>query len=195
MPASALIALPAVAGVVPVHAGSCVCVCVHAQTGAGKLAKSPTWEEIKDIVKAMLARVASMTCAAGERPTADKPFPHGFTPNISLDNAACHNKAKAEMRADPTVHATFDDIPPYSPDIHKCIEHVHAVLHQAFVETLTHTKADALPDTVPELFQLVQRLFQTRITVRMVQADILSLQRTLAAIVDGNGAYPVKALR
>jgi hypothetical protein len=166
---------------------------VHTQTQQGKPAQSPTAEEIQDLVKTVVAEVAAQTCAAGEQPDILKPFPHGFVPCISLDNAPVHTRAKVALVAQ-HVPCTFEEIPPYSPDIHKVIEHVHAIVHQAFMARLRRCQVDNLPESMSDVFRIVRHLFKTKITTAGIQEDILSLQATLQAIINRGGQWPEKSL-
>lgn len=164
------------------------------QTQQGKPALSPTAQEIQDLVKAVVAEIAAQTCAEGEEPDTLKPFPAGFVPCISLDNAPVHTRAKEAMVAQ-HMPCTFERIPPYSPDIHKVIEHVHGIVQRAFQRNLLRRSAENLPDTVPELFATMRSIFDRKVTTTLVRKDILSLQATLQAIIDNKGRYPERKLR
>jgi len=162
--------------------------------GVIKAAKTPNSDEIVDIVRDLLARIQKCICAAGEQPCATKPFPAGFKPRISLDNAACHTRAKAVLREDPAFCAAAElvDLPPWSPDLHKVIEHTHANLQRVFLDHLGDSPSY---EDVPAMFAKLQQLFQKHITAESVQKDVLSLQHTAEAIIKCDGYYPDKALR
>lgn len=135
----------------------------------------------------------------GRKPTASKPIPFGAPLYFSLDNASVHKAAYT----DPTWlekhswarRASFGEIqpPPYSPDCHKVIEHIHATITKAF-----KAKVDKLPhtlETVEEYWEMVKALFYEAITADSVRKDVDSLLKTYKAVIELGGHYPSKELR
>jgi hypothetical protein len=139
-----------------------------------------------------------MTHEVGQQPTDSKPFPPGMVPIISLDNASIHVKAKqlakkGVPRLFPGKSVKFWELPAYSPDIHKVIEHVHGTVYNAFKKQLI--ECDSRPETWEPFFGMVKAAFLEHVTTASVRGDIASLQETLKQIVEAKGGWPSKKYR
>lgn len=166
---------------------------VTTKAGVTRLAKTPTAKEITDFLSDVEEAVQQMKCKPGEQPSSDKPFPPDFVPLISLDNAAVHVKAiedYVKQSADPTM-ARFRfscSPPPYSPDLHKVIEHVHGTVCTAFNKQLQDLKAE--PKSIVQLYNKLEDIFYSMTTAASVQKDVDSLQETFKQVIDLEGAFP-----
>lgn len=153
-------------------------------------AKAPTAQEIQDFLADLFKKIKQMTCAPGEAPGPSKPFLPTYQPMISLDNASIHIKAvedKEWLRQHPWGGRRLP-LPPYSPDIHKVIEHVHGTITNTFRERLRALKQPH--GTVLEYYQEVEDIFYQKFSSDGVSRDQQSLQLTCREILKQNGGYP-----
>lgn len=120
---------------------------------------------------------------------------HVFSPNrgpiYSFDNAPVHQGA--DLNALGLVGPHRAPLPPSSPDMHKCIEHVFGTLTRAMEKSL-HKHMEL--STAAEYRAEVERLFKTIITPASVQKDVATLKDTYIAIRDEvAGDWPARHLR
>lgn len=167
--------------------------------GSTRPARSPTAEEMADFIMEVLDYINSHKYPYGSEPTADKPFPSTFIPLISLDNAAVHMRLRevfpysAECGVLNPIAFNQCSPPPYSPDMHKVIEHPHGTICSALNRWLERRKTN-LPN-IWEVFKKLEQLFYQLITPESVQKDIKSLKCTFKKVVQLKGAWPPRKYR
>lgn len=120
---------------------------------------------------------------------------HVFTPDrgpiYSFDNAPVHQGA--DLQALGLKGSKRAPLPPSSPDMHKCIEHVFGTLTRAMQKSLHR---NTMLTTAAEYRAEVENLFKTIITPTSVQKDVNTLRDTYHAIRDEvAGDWPAKHLR
>ena len=119
---------------------------------------------------------------------------HVFSPDrgpiYSFDNAPIHQGA--DLKGLEIAGAKRAKLPPSSPDMHKCIEHVFGTITRAMAHSLSK---DANLTTAAQYKDEVVRLFNTLITPESVQKDVASLQDTYHAIMAAGGDWPDKCFR
>ena len=112
-------------------------------------------------------------------------------PIYSFDNAPIHQGANLQPLG--IVGARRAPLPPSSPDMHKCIEHVFATLTRA-MNTSLHRNATLT--TAAQYKGEVERLFKTIITPASVQRDVATLKETYHVILhETSGDWPDKRFR
>ena len=112
-------------------------------------------------------------------------------PIYSFDNAPIHQGA--DLQALGLAGPMRAPLPPSSPDMHKCIEHVFGTLTRAMQKSL-HRNLELT--TAAEYKAEVVRLFNTIITPASVQKDVATLKDTYRAIRDEvAGDWPARHLR
>ena len=161
-------------------------------------AGAPDYKDMQRFLTQCMARIDDWRAPAGQNPSDKFPIPHNFFPIWSLDNAPVHAKAYNDLtwKNKPAGDFGHAQPPPYSPDLHKVIEHVHGTVCVKFREELdkmTHP----LP-TIKEYFRKIQLIFYTSITAQSVQEDVRSLfgaEGTMMQIVGAKGGYPAAKYR
>ena len=141
----------------------------------------------------MYEKVRAMTCALGELPSKAKPFPFGFKPIFSLDNASVHKTAMEDpkwLQEHPWIN-NRQKLPCYSGDLHKVVEHAHGVVSRAFKNRLRNTAAH---DTVAEYCDDVAAIFY-KLKPESIKKDVLSLTQTCQQVIQLHGEYPAKKYR
>ena len=112
-------------------------------------------------------------------------------PIYSFGNAPIHQGANLQPIG--IVGARRAPLPPSSPDMHKCIEHVFGTLTRA-MNTSLHR--DLKLTTAAQYRAELERLFGSVITASSVQKDVDTLKETYIAIKDVvAGDWPDKELR
>lgn len=111
-------------------------------------------------------------------------------PIFSFDNAPIHQGAN--LRALNVTGAKRAPLPPSSPDMHKCIEHVFGTITRAMNARLHE---DVGLTTAQQYRDEVTRLFGSVITPSSVQKDVSTLHDTYRAILDVQGDWPDRHLR
>lgn len=100
-----------------------------------------TAEELRIFLADVWNIIKDKICGEGERPSKDKPFPHGFWAQWSLDNASVNTAAykcdSLEWPGKPP--GQWDQVAPpeYSPDLHKVCNRMCAVFSS---ESCTYTR-------------------------------------------------------
>jgi hypothetical protein len=118
-----------------------------------------------------------------------------FLPLWSLDNAPVH-KAAISMAWPNKPAGLFNSVspPPYSPDLHKVIEHVHARVCTEFMDWIVK-HPNIVYNTIEEYFARLENIFYSVITAEIVKKDVQSLQLTFAKVVEAQGGYPAPKFR
>jgi hypothetical protein len=142
-----------------------------------KIAKSTTKQEFTDIMK-KLVKVARRKLARVD-PT--------LKPMFSYDNNKIQKQAKlADMGISPEEKL---ELPAYSPDMHKVIEHVFAILKgQLQAEMLRNNPARLSPATAQHMVEVYLR---HGISKEGIQKDVKSLPVTWHIICTGEGDWAV----
>jgi DDE superfamily endonuclease len=122
---------------------------------------------------------------------ADRKLNRGDQPDFNnvvvLDNAKWHVLARYQHRDD----IEFMDIPPYSPEFNKPVEHAFNCIKAAFWErynTMLMERA-AKPIVFREAKDLLKQVAQELITSDSVQKDVLTMRDTYKAIIENGGSY------
>jgi hypothetical protein len=171
--------------------------------------RAPNAQEIRDFLfncwKKIMSKTALPTAAkpasVDKPPTGDKPIPFGFYPEFSLDNTNVHicayNPPKGQVWAQKPPGATFGSVQPpaYSPDLHKVIEHVHAVLCTAFMKQIEQTNGPSRGADIKTYFKQLEQLFYQLITPESIQKDAKSLRKTIEEVKRLEGGWPAAKFR
>jgi len=159
------------------------------QTKKGKTAKSTTQQEWFDVLSAIIhAAHEAWVCKFPRRPFKECPFVY--------DNPSFHQLSEVDKLR--LLHQTpLEDLcqlqqpARYSGDMMQCIEHVHAIICQAwYKERLTQgTQTDHV-----ERGKTLQRIFRSHITSESVTKNVVRLRKLLQHLVNtGTGEYaPLK---
>lgn len=160
--------------------------------------KAPNALEIQQFIEETHNKLEAMTRVPGAADTSSRPIPPSWQAEWSLDNANVHKAAYTDPAwLKKPLNARFGEVqpPPYSPDFHKVIEHVHGTLCSAFKKWLReHAEEAALMD-LPTLFKQLEQLFYKCITKESVQKDVMSLSETIIQVRALKGAYPAARYR
>ena len=104
---------------------------------------------------------------------------------LSLDNARAHTRA--DMGWLERV-----PLPVGSPDIHKVVEHCHAIIKARFTTEWSRLEEGWSPNVA---MQLLQRVAQDEITPARVAKDVATLKDTYAAVIEQQGGWPARKFR
>lgn len=153
------------------------------------MAKEPTAKAIQDFLHDCNQRIVSLKV--------EGKLPKNFYPLWSLDNTNIHKCAIANWGTNPDLTKLGIDgqlllPPPYSPDLHKVVEHVHAQLCQEFYKWLHGS--EPLHD-IQAYFAQLEKIFKKIITAKSIQKDVQSLLQTYDAVIECEGQYPPKKFR
>lgn len=169
-------------------------LCLHLQVGrtvdSVREARGPTAMEIQvfieDCYKAWKKK---------QRGT-DAAVPAELTKPIwSLDATSIHTCAINDKKWDadrPPGNFKVAQVPPYSPDLHKVIEHVHGIVTEWFRDA--KFKMIEAPRTIEAWFDVVKEGFYA-IHKTSIQNDITSLLDTYKATLKRKGAFSIKKTR
>ena len=106
----------------------------------------------------------------------------------SFDNPSIHEAAVPELQKMGVERA---ELPTYSTDMHKVIEHVHGYIGREFKARLL---ADATIVTSTKYVKLLKEIFYG-MSKEVVAKDVASLPETYAEIVRLSGDWPNKKFR
>lgn len=116
-------------------------------------------------------------------------------PTLSFDNPRVHGGPNRWIEIMNACRLSKEQrflLPPYSPDMHRVIEHTHARLVSDFQGWLnTHVGDFDLPAYKAKL----QELFYERQTADVIAADVSTLPALYGAIIRAEGAWPPKSFR
>jgi hypothetical protein len=113
-----------------------------------------------------------------------------FKPLWSLDNAPVHGTAiSGPWPTRPEGLWNVVSPPPYSPDLHKVIEHVHARVCTEFMDWIVKNPNTAY-DCIEDYYARLEYMFQEIITPESVRKDVDSLLQTFAKVLEAGGGYP-----
>ena len=157
--------------------------------GTEREAKSPTGQEVADFLLDVQQKIE----ARSKLPS----YPSKVKPVFSLDNAACHKAAKSllcKKHKGKFKQDSFLDLPPYSPDLHKVIEHVHGTICTKFKKLGRDQKH--VFGTCTEYQDLMCKIFyDSKSSKRSVVQDTQSLYETMLEVVKVQGGYPPSIFR
>ncbi len=125
--------------------------------------RAPNAKEIQNFLENCSTKLSAKLQLPGRPTTAEKPLPFGWVPEFSMDNASVHKAAYAVVdwpNKPAWSKEGFGKVqpPPYSPDFHKVIEHVHAILCPAAMREI-----EAMP--VPDNDKPILTYFKVRFAV------------------------------
>lgn len=148
-------------------------------------------------LKEVAAELDKKTASWWEQPSQSKPIPYGAKFDYSLDNARVHKAAYSEETVawpDKPTNGTFGVVqpPPYSPDLHKVIEHVHGTICSAFRQEI---QAMGPAEDINTYFAKLKQLFYQKTTAASVQKDCQSLKQTIQEVIKLEGAWPAAQFR
>lgn len=150
--------------------------------------RAPAAAEIQAFIEETAAKLQA-------HPAVPASFKPHFKTLWSLDNAPVHGTAISSTW--PTKPAGLFGVvspPPYSPDMHKVIEHVHAIVCTEFMDWIVK-HPNVVYSTIEEYFDRLEHIFYTVITSESVRKDVASLQLTYAKIIEAGGGYPAPQYR
>ena len=151
----------------------------------GALAKGPTSEEFEDVMTLINAKALHV---ANQHPEV---FSEGKGPLYSFDNPPIHQAA--DLARAGILPQQRVPLPPRSPDMHKCIEHIFGILTRNLNTSLLR---NPLINNLQMYKEEIERLFYSSITKQGVQADVQSLLETYRSIAGpSNGGWPRASLR
>lgn len=169
-------------------------------TGEDRLAKGPTAQEFTDVMQQVMAD----THVEVETKHQDKLTWSGqvHKAKYSFDSARIHQSA-LNTRGDDGSPSMLSDVgflphmriilPPYSPDLHKIIEHAHARAMYHFRKWLYQ---DPTKYTDVEVYKTkFEELFIQANSANAVKADVASLKETYKYVKDNWGSWPPACLR
>jgi hypothetical protein len=167
---------------------------LHVQTMKGTKAKGPTRDEIRHLLMQASAKLA-------EHPR----WPRGWKPIWSMDNVSMHVAAAEDWHGAWRVNEDGSEavmgeilfVPPYSPDLHQVIEHVHANTCGMWKRELMHLPFESkVYATVVEVFEHLQECFYKANTTGTVSANIRKVyMETYLAVLALDGGWPPAKLR
>lgn len=112
-------------------------------------------------------------------------------PIFAFDNASIHKDALAHPEWIGLTKADILELPTYSPDFNKAIEHNHAIIEHAFSNVFRNLPSEIKVDAV-ELRIWLHRTFWAYTDQESVNADVRSLRDTWKAVIAQDGDYPDK---
>lgn len=112
-------------------------------------------------------------------------------PIFAFDNNRIHNDVKKHPEVLGLTRDNFLDLPKYSPDFNKPIEHNHGYIEKRFKQLLRDYPYD-LPLSATQLMEMLMRVFMEYTPVQGVHNDVNSLRATWQAVIDVGGDYPAK---
>ena len=121
-----------------------------------------------------------------------------FYPIWSLDGTSIHTAAIIDqkwVKERPPGSYTAAQIPTYSGDLHKPIEHSHGTVSRALAKYMAECPAQHLPKSIDGWFSHVKDIFYHHVTKEGVQRDISSLKETYHKVLECKGDYPPKQYR
>lgn len=127
-------------------------------------------------------------------------FPGDAETLYSFDSARIHQAALVKDPNGTTLLTPYwfqegvhrVPLPPYSPDMHKVIEHTHAVAEAKFGKWLME---DTKKYNIEEYKAKFEQIYRESCTHKVVAADVQTLHDTYDAIVNVGGDWPVKEFR
>lgn len=156
-----------------------------------RLARSPTAEEIRDLLKTLSDMVRGLP---------EDKWPHDWEPVWSLDNATVHTAAVQDWEECAAMgiigRAVF--VPPYSPDLHQLIEHAHANTVRHFKEKLVvrNQEPGGPYKTVADMFRDIKASFEEVNTPVAIAANLKKLlEVTYPAVIELEGGWPPASKR
>lgn len=107
----------------------------------------------------------------------------------SLDNAPTHKfLIPGEYDVGPILK-----LPPYSPDLHKVVEHQHALIKRVWYSRIR--KQFPNEATREEAQELLQQVIKDVVKQDVIERDMISLNRTYCRILELEGDYPEAEFR
>jgi hypothetical protein len=160
----------------------------------GTKAKGPTRDEVRHLLMQASSKLE------------DHPrWPKSWKPIWSLDNVSMHVAAAEEWHGawrfnDDGTEKVLGEVlfvPPYSPDLHQVIEHVHANTCGMWKRELMHMPFESKTyGSVVEVFEHLQECFYHANTADTVAANIRKLcMETYPAVLALNGGWPPAKVR
>lgn len=167
------------------------------QTKKGRAAKGVTAEEFKDFMKMLEARATRLLenkefadrweQRTGGTPAQCPPIYSFDNPTIHFDLAVLLELKMAVQDERDKVHVTPKRLvlPPYSGDLHRCIERVHARICGKFQEWVNHT-TDSY--SMSAYCQKLQDIFYTTETHNITFKDIQTIDALYEKVIELAGA-------
>lgn len=158
---------------------------MHLQNYKNEVAQGPAYQEVvhlytKGIVPDCQQKVATHPNFKGQL-------------IYSLDNDSAHKKALPLLEEAGVLNSSNRaPLPALSPDMHKVVEHTHALLMHHFNEMLE--TVDDSPRSVEFYIEKLREIFFREVTAEIITKDTRSLRATYKAIKAANGGYIDRAL-
>lgn len=165
-------------------------------------AKTPTAEEIQQIIKEIDAKV--------KQAMADGNWPANQEPVYSLDNVVVHRSAvrawddATGWRKQAHVWGQLIMPPPYSPDLHQVVEHAIANMTTEFKNRMSGDLGGLVPagrqerdvfKTVQDYFLVQVQCFQDANPAQYIKKNCDKLEKTYNEVIRLGGCYPAANLR
>jgi hypothetical protein len=164
------------------------------QTKAGRVAKAPTAEEIRDILSQASAKLRDLQ--------QDGKWPADWEPIWSMDRVPIHRTAAkdwdhGQWRKDRQVMGTPLFVPTYSPDLHQVIEHVHANTVRAWkTDLLLEEPRKQEYENAVAMYKHLETTFYNSILPVSIQANVEKLlDRTYPEVLRLRGDWPTHEFR
>lgn len=109
----------------------------------------------------------------------------------SYDNPRIHESAADLLERAGISPADRVPLPPYSPDMHKVIEHAHSNLQQIFKQMIR----DNSNIKTPVGYEYALRRAAKQLSKESIARDVQSLPETYKAIIKEGGKWPAKKFR
>lgn len=158
-------------------------------------ARGTTKAEFVDFLKETVEKIKKLLEGGESRLLWEVAGLSGVEPMFSFDNPRIHGGAERWeelMLACDLEKKQRYPLSPYSPDIHRVIEHTHARLCGDFQRWInSHTGPFDLPAYKSKLFEL----FYERQTPEVIANDVKTLPALYAAIIKAGGGWPPKPFR
>lgn len=157
---------------------------------ANKPAKGPTAEEFCKDVLCPVLEVAKNTLS--------EKLGEGVHPLISFDNDRIHTSALKRFATMLHDECGWDaatmrcSLSPYSPDIHRVIEHTHGAAMVKFRQWLY---ANPKKHTVEEYKAAFEAIYRECCSPTVIAADVAGMPEVYKAVVKNNGGWAPRELR
>lgn len=146
----------------------------------GGIAEGPTAQEFSDDVLLPTTQVAELKLQAlHQEGSFSSAFIQGVKPMYSFDNASIHKAALTHGMVDEWGfnHQQRLSLPPYSPDMHRVIEHTHGTATVAFRRWLYENPAKTTAEEYKQAFKQIYNKVNN-------QASVYKDVKTLKALYD-----------
>ena len=156
------------------------------QTLGGKIAKGPTAEEMKGVIRKIWKDIRA------------HPLFNQIKDQLlwSWDNAPVHHAAMKDWGKATSwnklegIGGELLWVPPWSPDLHQVIEHAHANTVRNFRDWLDANAHEPVKSSVMEYVDVIRKCFREGNTQAIVAAGVAKLQKVVyEEVIKAEGGY------